>query len=103
MARNKIMPRNLHTGKNSTIKQFDILRKSCPGEDSSVQELCPGACNKPITNPGEFSFPSAGPKKLLGLQNEKHGSSNIQAHSGRDGAPKDVNHKDAALRTVRSQ
>ncbi|CAD6332782.1 unnamed protein product [Miscanthus lutarioriparius] len=45
MARNKIMPRNLHTGKNSTIKQFDILRKSCPGEDSSVQELCPGACN----------------------------------------------------------
>jgi len=45
---------------NSGAKQFDILRTSGPGEDSSVQEFCPGACNTPITNPGEFSFPSAG-------------------------------------------
>jgi hypothetical protein len=30
------------------------------------------------------------------MENKCHGSSNIQAHSGRDDAPKDVNHKDAA-------
>jgi len=47
---------------NSGAKQFVILRTSGPGEDSSVQEFCPGACNEPITNPGEFSFPSPGPK-----------------------------------------
>ena len=31
------------------------------------------------------------------------GRSDIQAHNGRDGAPKDGNHKDVALRTVRNQ
>jgi hypothetical protein len=30
------------------------------------------------------------------MENKCHGISNIQAHSGTDGAPKDVNHKDAA-------
>jgi hypothetical protein len=41
---------------NSVAKQLDILRTSGPGEDSSVQEFCPGACNKPITDPDEFRF-----------------------------------------------
>jgi hypothetical protein len=43
--------------------------------------------------------------ELLGLQNEKlcPGISDIQADNGRDGAPKDGNHKDVALRTVRNQ
>jgi hypothetical protein len=56
---------------NSGAKQFNILLTSGPGEDSSVQEFCPGACNNPVTNPCEFSFPSAGLliKKLLGLRN----------------------------------
>lgn len=55
--------RHLHLSSfslNSGAKQFDILQTSGPGEDSSVQEFCPGACNKPVTNPCEFSFPSAG-------------------------------------------
>jgi hypothetical protein len=79
--------------------QLDIWRKSGPGVESSVQVFCPGTWKKSITKSRRIQ-PTV--QLIRELKTSTQGSSNIQARSGRDGAPRDVNHTGAALQMVRN-